>query len=324
MSLVSNRYGISTATVLLLIVLRLNIGWHFFSEGVHHFTDPKWTSEPVLRAAKGPLAPMYKKYLPDFHGLEQWLHGDKPEESSHAVKGWIDEIQKDWDDDRQQFSVHYGLNEAQQKQATRVLKDYQAEVRSWAAANKDALENHVHQWQRKEEKREQPSSEAVPYQKARIAESQATLAGEAAGWKKELTAIQADYEQALTGLLTAEQRSEAPLPPPANPLARVDGVMKYAITVIGLLLMLGLFTRSAALAGALFLLSVVLTQPFWVSESAPTFNQNVEMFALLMLATTAVGRWAGLDYFVHNLLYGTRESTPERTPVLATSQPKAS
>ena len=42
----------------------------------------------------------------------------------------------------------------------------------------------------------------------------------------------------------------------------------------------------ACVAGAAFLLSVVMMQPFWVSEAQPTFNQYVEMFALLTLATT--------------------------------------
>jgi len=66
----------------------------------------------------------------------------------------------------------------------------------------------------------------------------------------------------------------------------------------------GLFTRLACLAGAAFLLSVVLMQPFWVSDAMPTFNQYVEMFALLTLATTEVGRWGGLDFFLPRLISG--------------------
>ena len=77
--------------------------------------------------------------------------------------------------------------------------------------------------------------------------------------------------------------------------------MTYVILGIGLLLLVGLFTRLACVAGAAFLLSVVMMQPFWVSETAPTFNQYVEMFALLTLATTRVGRWAGLDFFLAQL-----------------------
>jgi uncharacterized membrane protein YphA (DoxX/SURF4 family) len=76
------------------------------------------------------------------------------------------------------------------------------------------------------------------------------------------------------------------------------------ILAVGTLLLVGLFTRLACVVGAVFLLSVVMMQPFWVSDAAPTFNQYVEMFALITLATTQVGRWAGLDYFVHRLLAG--------------------
>ncbi|MEX0978562.1 MAG: hypothetical protein WDZ48_06910, partial [Pirellulales bacterium] len=88
-----------------------------------------------------------------------------------------------------------------------------------------------------------------------------------------------------------------------------DTVMTYVILAIGALLLLGLLTRTACIAGALFLLSVVSMQPFWVSEAIPTYNQLVEMFALLMLATTHVGRWGGLDFFVHHLVFGREPAT---------------
>jgi uncharacterized membrane protein YphA (DoxX/SURF4 family) len=69
-------------------------------------------------------------------------------------------------------------------------------------------------------------------------------------------------------------------------------------------LIVGLFTRLACVLGAAFLVSVVLTQPFWVTEATPTFNQWVEMLALLTLATTHVGKWGGLDFFISALFGG--------------------
>jgi uncharacterized membrane protein YphA (DoxX/SURF4 family) len=307
--LTTKRYAISTATVIMLIVLRLNIGWHFFSEGSHHATDPHWSSEPVLRSATGPLAPLYKSYLPDFHGMDAWLHSHRAEKPADAVKGWLDEIQTDLDQRRQQFAIHYGLNEAQQKKATQVAASYQGKVRSWGGGLRDDLINHVHQWQRKETVKAAPDTADVPFRKQRVAESQATLTGETAGWKRELQDLEGEYENALGEILTAEQREEPPLPPVPTSIARVDRLMTYGILGIGVLLLLGLFTRTACLAGAAFLLSVVLTQPFWVSDAQPTFNQLVEMFALLALATTEVGRWAGLDFFVHQLILGRAGAT---------------
>ena len=64
-------------------------------------------------------------------------------------------------------------------------------------------------------------------------------------------------------------------------------------------MILGLFTRLASLVGALFLLSVMATQPPWVAGANTTyfFYQLVEVAALLLLAATSAGRWAGLDGF---------------------------
>ena len=59
-----------------------------------------------------------------------------------------------------------------------------------------------------------------------------------------------------------------------------------------------------------FLISVLLVQPPWPTIYPPApevvghallVDKNfVEMIALALLATTAVGRWGGLDYFVYH------------------------
>ena len=287
----------------MLVVLRVNVGWHFFSEGVKHYADPQWTSEPVLRGAKGPLAPMFHAYLPDFHGFEKLLHDGKAQSEARSLESWNDAIRQDWDLYRRQFSEHFGLNEAQQKRAEEILHQYQSKLADWAAESHDALATHIHQWQRKETTREKPDS-GLPFQKKRLAEKQSMLAGEAGGWLAELKGLERNYDTALDALVDDLQRRQGPLPHHINSIDIVDDVMTYAILGIGVLLLLGLFTRLACLAGALFLLSVVMMQPFWVSETQPTFNQYVEMFALLTLATTRVGRWGGLDFFLAKLIWG--------------------
>jgi uncharacterized membrane protein YphA (DoxX/SURF4 family) len=306
---VSHRYAITTATMIMLVVLRLNIGWHFFNEGVAHLNDPGWTSEGTLRAAKGPLAPFYQAYLPDFHGMDAWLHDARSEKPASAITGFLDELQKDADETRQQFALRFDLNDAQQKQAARIMRDHQAKIRSWGSAQKDELEAHILQWQRREAAREAPDAAEVPFRKERLTGSQAALNAEANAWRAELSTLEREYENDLAVMLSEEQRDAGPMPRPATSIDRVDAVMTYAILLIGALLLLGLLTRTACLAGAFFLLSVVSMQPFWVSEALPTYNQFVEMFALLMLATTQVGRWGGLDFFVHNLVFGREPAT---------------
>lgn len=309
----TRRYAIGTATVVMLVVLRLNIGWHFFSEGVKHYADPAWTSEPVLRDAKGPLAPWYHAYLPDFHGMEAWLHGGDSRQDTAAIDGWIEEIQEAWDNRRAQFALHYGLDDAQQKRALNVLRDYQARLRSWGSANRDALETHVHQWRRMQSIRQAPDAVDVPFRSRRLADMAAALAAETRAWRAELADLERDYDGALGGLLSADQRGLSPVGRAMTSIDLVDAVMTYAILGIGLLLLVGLLTRTACAAGALFLLSVVMMQPFWVSQTQPTFNQYVEMFALVTLATTHVGRWCGLDFFVHNLVLRRQEATKGKT-----------
>lgn len=303
----ASRFSISTATVLMLVLLRLNIGWHFFSEGAKHYADPRWTSEPVLRAAKGPLAPMYQAYLPDFHGLEQHLHADTTQTPEHATTNWLDQIQSDWHEYLEKFAAHYQLSDAQQKQATRILQQYQARVRSWGDENREAVATHVHEWRRKNDTRQTPAAE-LPYRKERITARQSQLAGEVGGWQAQLKTLERDYHNALDNQLNNDQLAMTAMPRPRTSIDAVDAVMTYVILAVGALLLLGLFTRSACVVGAAFLFSVVMMQPFWVSETAPTFNQYVEMFALLTLATTEVGRWAGLDYFVAKFLGSNRSA----------------
>ncbi|MEX0977779.1 MAG: hypothetical protein WDZ48_02945, partial [Pirellulales bacterium] len=185
----SHRYAISTATVILLVVLRLNIGWHFFNEGVGHLTNPQWTSEGTLRNAKGPLAPFFQAYLPDFHGMDAWLHDTSAEKPSSAVTGFLDEIQQDADEYRQQFALRYDLSAGQQKQATKIMRDHQAKIRSWGSAHQDDLEAHVHQWQRKEAAREAPDAADVPFKRDRLGGSQAAMNGEASAWRSELAPL---------------------------------------------------------------------------------------------------------------------------------------
>ncbi len=307
--IVSKRYAISTATVVILVVLRLNIGWHFFNEGVNHYTDPHWTSEGTLRNATGPLAPFYKSYLPDYHGLAEWLHSDRSEKPADAAKGWSARIEADLEARREAFAAHYGLDEKQQKRSIEVTKDYQQQVRSWAGARRDDLINHVHQWRRQHAQGKSPEAAEVPFRKQRLAAAESALAAESAGWRAELTALEQDFDGALGELLTAEQRNQRPLPKAPTSIDGVDTVMTYVIMAVGALLLVGLFTRTASLVGALFLASVVSMQPFWVSEALPTYNQLVEMFALLVLATTHTGRWAGLDFFVHHLITGRPSAT---------------
>jgi uncharacterized membrane protein YphA (DoxX/SURF4 family) len=65
----------------------------------------------------------------------------------------------------------------------------------------------------------------------------------------------------------------------------------------GICTFLGFLTPVAGVLAAGFLLSLIMTQPPWVTGADMTafFNWSIELAAFLVLATVGAGRWAGID-----------------------------
>jgi thiosulfate dehydrogenase [quinone] large subunit len=96
-----------------------------------------------------------------------------------------------------------------------------------------------------------------------------------------------------------------------NVLAVVNPLNMWGLTLIGLGLIVGCFTRLASAAGILIILLFYLCNPPFVGYfySIPTegsyliVNKNlVEVAALAVILTTGSGRVAGLDRIIHRLL----------------------
>jgi thiosulfate dehydrogenase (quinone) large subunit len=94
-------------------------------------------------------------------------------------------------------------------------------------------------------------------------------------------------------------------------------ITMYGLTVVGVLLMLGLFTRLAAIGGIGFILLFYLCNPPFVGYfySIPTegsyliVNKNlVELCALVVILVTGSGRFAGLDGILHVLFVRRRRT----------------
>ncbi|MEW5982769.1 MAG: DoxX family protein [Acidobacteriota bacterium] len=103
-----------------------------------------------------------------------------------------------------------------------------------------------------------------------------------------------------------------------NMLANADLITMWGLTIVGLCLMIGLFTCLASLAGIGFILLFYLCNPPFVGYfySIPTegsylvVNKNlVELCALLVILLTGSGRFAGLDGIVHALVSRRRAAT---------------
>lgn len=299
------RYGF--LTMVALVALRLCIGWHFYSEGTHHVTDAGWSSEGFLKAAKGPLADKYHAVLPDFHGWEKGLYSNEEK----PLKAAGERVSAGFDAYLQNFLHRHKLNEEQIDEAKAIAARRKTQLEDWVADNTKTLEDHLHEYHRLEKTKVDPTADDVPFQKKRISDKQGLLKKEAAGFLAQLKAIEAGYHSELADVLTPEQLTKDAPDFDKTTLDRVDDVMAYTICGVGVCLILGLFTRLASFVGAAFLLSVVLSQPFWIPDTTPTYNQAVEMFALLALATTPVGRWGGLDFFIHHLFCGSKGTSHE-------------
>jgi uncharacterized membrane protein YphA (DoxX/SURF4 family) len=136
-----------------------------------------------------------------------------------------------------------------------------------------------------------------------------------------LADLETPMQETLGSVLTDEQKKLGPVTVPANNNIRnirqwdlmdwIDGVTRYGLTLVGLLLIIGLFSRSACLGGAAFLLLFYAAMPAlpWLPEPPRAeghylfINKNIiELLALLALATTRSGCWVGLDGLVQFLL----------------------
>jgi thiosulfate dehydrogenase (quinone) large subunit len=87
-------------------------------------------------------------------------------------------------------------------------------------------------------------------------------------------------------------------------------ITMYGLTIVGVLLMLGLFTRLAAAGGISFILLFYLCNPpfigyFYAIPTEGTYlivNKNlVELCALAVILLTGTGRFAGVDGILHGL-----------------------
>lgn len=282
------------------MLLRLAVGWHFFKEGSQKINDGKFSSAGFLSAAKGPFAPQFKGMIYDPDGVARL------DAESTLVE---------WQAFRDNAATHYGFDEKQIKQADAVYKRYERQLTSFLGGNAEDINEYFLGLERRdkysgvapdEDEHKAADNHArteVPSLRGQLTTIEGDLKKKATGWLRTIDAMWANYEQDINGLATAEQnRSELRLVRvgrrPLDSLT-VDRYLPYFDLTIGILLVLGLFTRVASCAGAAFLASIVLTQWPWAPDASPTYYQTIELCALLVLAGTAAGRFAGLDFFLH-------------------------
>lgn len=125
--------------------------------------------------------------------------------------------------------------------------------------------------------------------------------------KSELTgpikAMESELKDKAEDLLTTDQMAEGPMSQPWTMLRISDTLTIVGLTVLGLMLILGLFTRFAAVMAAFMLFGFYMAMPplpgvpeIAGPEHSFIVNKNlIEVFALLAIAALPTGIWFGLD-----------------------------
>lgn len=299
------------------------IGWLFFAGAWEKHHNAKFSSEPFLKQAKGPLAHFYQAGLPDVHEFRKYVEvprqqvpepKPKPEDSNPAkvapaetaktqadlYQDWEKQIVQDWGRDQQAVFAHFRFDAKQNEQATLLLRFYEGKLDAYLDSHANDLAGFRHDLYRMIDKQPKPELPVDADMEQRRAAAYAVRQWVADTGRK--------FRQELVELATAPQlKSYGEMPVVATSLESFDRFLIYTHLATGFCLLLGLLTRMASFGAAAFLLTVVATQPPWVEGSLSWISgpqavmyQAILMLACVVLMTSGAGRWAGLDYFIHN------------------------
>ena len=196
----------------------------------------------------------------------------------------------------------------QLQDAKKIFEDHQEELNDWLDFNRTELIAYFNTQERSSGfERDGPNREQVAVYVESLQNQVDTIRSDRKkkrdAWSTEIENIWDSFETQINNLAVSTQVDEGrlaihrPFDQPTSALKYIDQFIPLFDTLIGALLILGLFTRFASLSAAIFLASVILSQPFWIPASKPTYYESVEFFALLVLFATCAGRYGGLDFF---------------------------
>lgn len=306
---------ITTLVVVSLVALRLGCGWLFYREGTKKLDSGTFTSQHFLRDARGPLAGAYHGMVPDIYGESRFNQ---------------EETRQTWEIYREAAATHFQFDDAQQSDALKAFNRAVAQLDHFTAASIDEREKYFLEAAHLEDAMRDRTTAAVNFRSTWIDTEEKRLDRQLNGWLKQIDAIWDRYEREINDI-AAEGKLEVggkettqrdyygffTLPRAGTSgvsSALADRVLPWFTTIVGVLLVLGLFTRVAALGGAAFLLSVIASQPPWIAAAEDTNYQIVLLLGLLVCAAIGAGRWGGLDFFVGLLCNRCCRSTaPQRS-----------
>jgi len=260
-----------------------------------------------LRNATGPFGRYFRGMVPDVNSLAKL-------DPVRLKAGWAEDVER--------IAQHFKFDDKQRETAKAELTKAEADADGWFH-DKEFLESRrKYIDELKEVMAVERNWSALSYERERAAARRKDLDIDRKKLVSELDASGGALRDAVVKLATDEQKTTAGSYPGARwtkltlaswlsipvpewtSLQWVDHATIYGLLIMGVCLILGLFTRLSALAGAVFLAQIYLSMPPWPGLPPNPMaeghyfivNKNlIEMLACLVIATTPTGRWIGLD-----------------------------
>jgi uncharacterized membrane protein YphA (DoxX/SURF4 family) len=288
---ISFKYGVFV--IVALVLLRLSIGWHFFKEGAKKFT-PDFSAESFLVISHGPLEGLYKGMVPDAFGRIR-LDRDQTRDQTIAI----------WDDFLTKAAARYGFNDDQRKLAQQQLDSRRKQLDWYLAENGEEIDKYFMELNQLEQAKRDRTTREVAYRRDWIESKERELRGKVKRWLNDLARLSKSFADDVVALADKDQqRLGRPAMYDAGSMWLINTMVKWTVILVGIFLVLGLFTRFWSIIGVGFLCSVISSQwPGW-HGAEPTYYQVVELCGLLVLVATNAGRFAGLDFFVDTFYQG--------------------
>jgi uncharacterized membrane protein YphA (DoxX/SURF4 family) len=296
----NSSYRLGTLAVLAIVALRLAIGWHFFREGAEKLVSGTFSSAGFMKVAKGPLTPLFHWFVWDLDGRVR-----------------LDRVitLEAWGQYRAQVGDHFGFNQKQADKAKEVQRFREEQFLTLLEDNAEDIDKYFQGLDRRDKYRQEASRMEVTSLRGQVETIEKELGRDLNGWLGKIDAMCKGLENDLNALATPEQasRGHLVLGKPGRKLMDtvfIDQIIPTFDLLVGILLILGLFTRITSLAGAGFLGMIVATQWPGAPGAIPAHYQAIEMFGCLVLAAVGAGQFAGLDFLVKCLL---RRCCPPKT-----------
>ena len=277
-----------------LVFLRITIGWHLLYEGIYKFesqgTEEAWSAEGYLRNATGPFKDRFKKLV----GVELAVMDQQSLESEW--RSYVD----------QAYSF-YGMTAEQREQAEEALNLLKAQTEAEVFEEPETagmMDQHRTDIVKKQEEAFLSTSEQT-----RLVRDKGQLSSQL--YERTLVLKEQIYE-----LLSPEQQQKGkkvPVTSDDSMIGQINTLVIWGLIGGGACLLVGLFSRLAALGSASLLLLFYIAMPPFpglpaMAQGAGHYlyvnNNLIEAIALLVLATTGCGRWCGLDAIIRSTITG--------------------